>query len=538
MRGGKPDEMDREPIREKLEPRLPARAQAVVVGAGVIGCAVAREITRYTPDVVVLDKENDVACGASKANNAEVHSGIGEEAGTLKQRLNVRGNHMYEGFVQGLGVEFKRQGLLIVVTPRSVPPEVAESMNPQQLDELLRVKIPEGIVAYGEAAGIRGLRILSREEVLKKEPNVTPEAVSGVFDPNYGLVCPYKLTIALAEHAVMNGARFLLNTEVTGFRVEGDEVRGVITSRGEIATPLVINAAGVFADEVAEMAGAGGFRIHPRKGATLLFDRQVTSEYVRSSVALFRMPGMKKERSKGGGAMPTVEGNLQLGPTAVEVDDKYDTSISAEEIEEIFERFHYLLPDFPKDAVISAFSGVRAPTYEEDFVIEASNRVKGFVNVAGIQSPGLASAPAIVEMVMGFLHELGIPREPRPDFRHVRPATPRFAELDDQERDALIRKDPRWGNIICRCEYVTEAEVLAAIHSLIPATDMDGVKRRTRTGMGRCQGGFCGHRVAAILARELGRPVTEITKSGEGSPVYLAETKDFLRAERSGHGQG
>ncbi|MDI6873486.1 FAD-dependent oxidoreductase [Candidatus Solincola sp.] len=523
-------------LREKLNPELPASARVVVVGAGVIGCAIAREITRYTPDVVVLEKENDVACGASKANNAEVHSGIGEEVGTLKQKLNVRGNYMYDEFVAGLGVDFKRQGLLIVVTPRSVPPEVAEKMSPEQLDELLRVRIPEGIVAYGEAAGIKGLRVLSREEVLRREPNVTPEAVSGVFDPNYGLVCPYKLTIALAEHAVINGARVFLNTEVTGIRVEDGEVKGVITNRGEIAAPLVINAAGVFADEVAEMAGAGGFRIHPRKGATLLFDRQVTSEYVRSSVALFRMPGMKKERSKGGGAMPTVEGNLQLGPTAVEVEDKNDTSISAEEIEEIFERFHYLLPSFPREAVISAFSGVRAPTYEEDFVIEASDKVRGFVNVAGIQSPGLASAPAIVEMVMGFLHELGIPREPRPDFDPVRPATPRFAELDDRERDALIRKDPRWGNIVCRCEYVTEAEVLAAIHSLIPATDMDGVKRRTRTGMGRCQGGFCGHRVAAILARELGIPITEVTKSGGPSPLYLGETKDFLCSERVGHG--
>ncbi len=509
--------------------RLPPRAEVVVVGAGVIGCAIARELTRYTTDVVVLEKENDVACGASKANNAEVHSGIGEELGTLKQRLNVRGNSLYDEFVRGLGVEFKRQGLLIVVTPRSIPPEAAERMTDEEREELLKVRIPEGIVAYGEKAGIKGLRILSREEVLRREPNVTPEAVSGVFDPNYGLVCPYKLTIALAEHAVINGARIFLNTEVTGIRVEDGRVRGVVTERGEISTGIVVNAAGVFADEVADMAGAGGFRIHPRKGATLLFDREVTREYVRSSVALFRLPGMKKERSKGGGAMPTVEGNLQLGPTAVEVEDKYDTSVSAEEIEEIFERFHYLLPGFPRDAVISAFSGVRAPTFEEDFVIEASDRVHGFVNVAGIQSPGLASAPAIVEMVMGFLHDLGIPRRPRPDFDPVRPATPRFAELDDEQRDRLIRKDPRWGHIVCRCEFVTEAEVLAAIHSLVPATDLDGVKRRTRTGMGRCQGGFCGHRVAAILARELGIPITEVTKSGRGSPVYLGETKDFLR---------
>ncbi|MBC7246749.1 MAG: NAD(P)/FAD-dependent oxidoreductase [Actinobacteria bacterium] len=504
----------------------------VIVGGGITGCAIAREITRYTPDVVVLEKESDVACGASKANNAEVHSGIGEDAGTLKQKLNVRGNYLYDEFVRGLGVDFKRQGLIIVVTPRSVPEEAARQLSDEELRELLERKIPEGIVAYGEKAGIKGLRVLSRSEVLQREPNVTPEAVAGVFDPNYGLVCPYKLTIALAESAVINGARVFTNTEVTGIRVEDGRVRGVVTGRGEISTGLVVNAAGVFADEVAEMAGAGGFRIHPRKGATLLFDREVTSEYVRSSVALFRMPGMKKEHSKGGGAMPTIEGNLQLGPTAVEVEDKYDTSISAEEIEEIFERFHYLLPEFPREAVISAFSGVRAPTLEEDFVIEASDRVHGFINVAGIQSPGLASAPAIVEMVMGFLHEMGIPRNPRPDFDPVRPAVPRFAELSDDERDRLIREDPRWGHIVCRCEYVSEAEVVRAIHSLIPARDLDAVKRRTRVGMGRCQGGFCTHRVAAILARELGIPVTEVTKSGEGSAVFMGETKDILARGR------
>ncbi len=505
---------------------LPARAGMVVVGGGVIGCSIAREAARYTPDIVLLEKESDVACGASKANNAEVHSGIGEDAGTLKQKLNVRGNRMYDEFVRGLGVELKRQGMLIVVTQRTVPP--GRSLTEDMRMELLTRRIPEGIIAFGEKAGIRGLRTLTREEIFRREPHVTREAVAGVFDPTYGLISPYKLTIALAEHAVINGARIFLNTEVTGFRVEDGAVRAVITGRGEIATPLVVNAAGVFADEVADMAGAGGFKIHPRKGATLLFDRQVTAEYVKSSVAEFRLPGQKTTRSKGGGAMPTAEGNLQLGPTAVEVEDKYDTSIFAEEIEEIFERFHYLLPDFPRDALISAFSGVRAPTLEEDFVIGASETVRGFVNVAGIQSPGLASAPAIAEMVLDILHDLGLPREPRKDFDPVRPAPPKFSELTFAERNRLIREDPRWGHVICRCETVTEMEVVNAIRSIIPATNMDAVKRRTRTGMGRCQGGFCHNRVAAILARELGIPVTEVTKDGEGSPVFLGAAKDFL----------
>jgi glycerol-3-phosphate dehydrogenase len=510
---------------------FPARAGLVVVGGGVIGCSIAREAARFISDIVILEKESDVSCGTSKANNAEVHSGIGEDADTLKQKLNVRGNQLYDEFVRGLGVELKRQGLLIVVTQRTVPPGETGGLSEDERLDILTRRIPEGIIAYGEKAGIRGLRALTRDEVFRQEPNITREAVAGVFDPTYGLISPYKLTIALAEHAVINGAKVFTGTEVTGFKVEGGEVKAVITDRGEIATSLVVNAAGVFADEVADMAGAGGFVIHPRKGASLLFDRQVTAEYVHSSVAEFRMPGQKTSQSKGGGAMPTAEGNLQLGPTAIETGDKYDTSISAEEIMEIFERFHYLLPDFPRDALISAFSGIRAPTLEEDFVIGASEAVSGFVNVAGIQSPGLASAPAIAEMVMGILHDLGLPREPRTDFDPVRPAPPKFSELPHDERNRLIREDPRWGHVICRCETVTEMEVVNAIHSIIPATNMDAVKRRTRTGMGRCQGGFCHDRVAAILAQELGMPITAVTKDGEGSPVFLGEAKDFLAGE-------
>jgi glycerol-3-phosphate dehydrogenase len=510
---------------------LPPRAGLVIVGAGVIGCSIAREATRYTSDVVILEKESDVSCGTSKANNAEVHSGIGEDAGTLKQKLNVRGNQMYDEFVRGLGVEVKRHGMLIVVTPRAIPAEHAGSMTEAEREEILTIKLPEAIIAYGEKAGIKGLRMLTRDEIFRMEPNVTREAVAGVFDETYGLISPYKLTIALAEHAVINGARVFLDTAVTGFRMEDGGIKAVITDRGEIETSIVVNAAGVFADEVADMAGAGGFVIHPRKGATLLFDRQVTAEYVKSSVAEFKLPGQKTTQSKGGGAMPTDEGNLQLGPTAVETGDKYDTSISAEEIEEIFERFHYLLPDFPRDALISAFCGIRAPTLEEDFVIGASDAVHGFVNVAGIQSPGLASAPAIAEMVIGILHELGMPVVPRPEFDPVRPKPARFSQLSNAERDALIKEDPRWGHVICRCETVTEMEVLNAIHAVIPATNMDAVKRRTRTGMGRCQGGFCHNRVAAILAGELGIPITAVTKDGDGSPVFLGTAKDFLRGE-------
>ena len=514
---------------QKSEQGFPARAGVVIIGAGVTGCSIARELTKFTHDVVVVDKEIDVSDETTKANNAEVHSGIGEKLGTLKQRLNVRGNAMYDEFVEGLGVDFQRQGLLIVVTPRSLPENVTRWL-PESVADFIHARIlPRVIMSSGKRKGIPGLRVVGREEILRLEPHVTKSALAGVFDQTYGMVAPYKLTIALAELAVINGAKMLLDTEVTGVRVEGGKVRGVVTNRGPIEAPIVVNAAGVWSDKVADMAGSGGFKIHARKGASLLFDRDVTRDYVRSSVSEFRM--RRATKSKGGGAMPTLEGNLQLGPTAIDVEDRYDTSISAEEIEEIFDRFYYLLPDFPRKALISAFSGIRAAADDEDFHIGASETALGFVNVAGIQSPGLASAPAIAEMAMGILHGLGVPREKRPDYDPVRPAPPRFAVLDSDERDRLIKEDPRYGRVICRCETVTEAEVVKAIHGVIPATTMDAVKRRTRVGMGRCQGGFCGYRVAEILARELGVPVTEITKNGPGSEVFVGETKGLLRAE-------
>ncbi len=505
---------------------LPASAEVVVVGGGVVGCAIARELTRFTPDVVVLEKENDVADATSKANNAMVHSGMGEKKGTLKARLNVRGNRMYGRFVEGLHVDFQRDGMFIVITPRSLSYPWLRRIPTWMVRHWMRVYLPWVLIIYGRGKGLRGLKKVRGKKLLALEPNLNPEVLAGIYDPNYGRISPYKLTIALAEHAVINGARICLNTEVTGVRVEDGEVCGVITDRGEIATRLVVNAAGCFADDVARMAGADGFRIHARKGATLLFDKEA-STIVNHTISELRVP--LAGHSKGGGLMPTVDGPLQLGPTAVEVEDKYDTSVSREEIDWILDRFLYLIPTFTKSSVICAFTGVRAPTEEEDFVIEPSDKVKGWVNAAGMQSPALASTPAIAELVLGFLQNMGVSRTPRTDFDPVRPANPVFSKLSDEERQKLVEEDPRWGHVICRCEHVTEAEIINAIHGIVPATTVDAVKRRTRAGMGRCQGGFCGPRVSAILARELGIPVTEVTKDGEGSALFCCESKDLLR---------
>ncbi|MHB8780309.1 MAG: FAD-dependent oxidoreductase [Candidatus Geothermincolia bacterium] len=504
---------------------LPERATAVVIGGGVVGCSIARELTRYTPDVVILEKECDVADATSKANNAMVHSGMGEKKGTLKARLNVRGNAMYEEFIEGLGVDFKREGMYIVITPRSLSYPWLDKVPGPIVRHWMRAYLPWVLIAYGRGKGLRGLKKVRGKKMLELEPQLNPNILAAIHDPNYGVISPYKLTIALAEHAIINGAKLFLDTEVTGIRVEEGRVQGVQTPRGEIKTSIVVNAAGCFADEVAAMAGCCDFKIHPRKGATVLIDKDL-SGIVKHTVSELRVP--LAGHSKGGGLMPTIDGPLQLGPTAIEVDDKYDTSVSAEEIDWIFDRFLYLLPGFDRKGVITVFTGVRAPTEQEDFVIGASGKVRGFVNAAGMQSPALASAPAIAELVLGYLHELGIPSSEREDFDPVRPAAPSFAKSSDEERKRLVAEDPRWGHVICRCEHVTEAEIVNAIHSIVPATTVDGIKRRTRAGMGRCQAGFCGPRVAAILARELGIPETEVTKDGAGSELFCAEAKGLL----------
>ncbi len=506
---------------------LPASAEVVVIGGGVIGSAIARELTKYTPDVVIIEKENDVADGTSKANNAMVHSGMGEEFGKLKQQLNVKGNAMYDDFVRGLNVEFWRNGMLVLFTPRSFSDEIAASMTPEQIHQALAVDIPTLLVKDGVKKGIPGQRLVQREELFQLEPHVNPDTLVAMLDPTYGIVNPYKLTIALAENAVMNGARVVLNTQVTDILLENGSVSAVVTDRGTIKARYVVNAAGLFADKVARMVGDDSFKIHPRKGATLLFDKDLVGGLVRHSIAMARVPPDK--HTKGGGVFPTVDGNIQFGATAAEVDDKYDTSVTAEEIERMFDRYPYMVPDFPTSAVISAFTGVRAPTAEEDFVIGPVEGAFGFVNAAGMQSPALASSPAIAEMVVGILHEMGVTSERRESWSGERPVCPIFSRLTSKDRESLIKGDERWGHVVCRCETVTEAEVANAIHGIIPATTMDAIKRRTRVGMGRCQGGFCGPRVAAILARELSIPVNEVTKDGEGSELFCCDSKDLLR---------
>ncbi|HHC18861.1 MAG TPA: FAD-dependent oxidoreductase, partial [Euryarchaeota archaeon] len=372
---------------------------------------------------------------------------------------------------------------------------------------VLKYILPAIIKLKGATNGVKGIKIVRGRKIWELEPYATKDAVAAVYIPSTGIVDPYEVTVALIENAKMNGVDVHLRTEVVGFIKEDDMVKGVVTNKGTFLCRYVVNAAGVYADEIAELAGAREYTIHPRKGVEILFDKEV-GEYVRHCLAEIRLPTPK--RTKGGGINPTVHGNIIWGPTATEIPDKEDTSVKKEEIELILTRYSTIIPDFPKNKIIRYFAGVRAPTFTEDFIIRPAKWVKNFLHVAGIQSPGLASAPAIAEYAVECLKNMGLKLVEKHDFNPHRNPIPRVSEMTLEELEKKIKEDPKWGNIVCTCEMVSEAEIIEAIKR--GATTVDAIKRRTRAGMGTCQGGYCTLRVAEILSRELGIPLTDILK--------------------------
>ncbi len=474
----------------------------IIVGAGITGCGIARELSRYDLKILVVDKEEDVCCGTSKANNGMVHSGYEPKPGTLKAKLNVRGVELYPDWASELGFKFIRTGSMVAAFGEEEIPALKQ------------------LLERGKTNGVPGIEIISGDEARRKEPNLNREIIAVLWTPSAGYIEVQQVVLGLAENAVANGVRFLLGAEVTGITVEDGKVCGVVTTHGHFRSRYVINAAGVYADKVAEMAGAREFTIHPRRGTLIIFDKRLGKHI---SCFIGAIPG---EFTKGGGPMTTPDGNPLWGPSAIEIPDKEDTATSADEIHQVIEKDLRFIPNFPVNTVITYFAGNRPATYTEDFFIEASAKVHGFINVAGIQSPGVASSPAIAEMVLNIIKGFEPLRE-RQDFNPYRPRFIPFRERTHAEQAELIAQDNRFGHVICRCEHVTEAEIIHAIHGPIPARNLDAVKRRTRAGMGRCQGGFCGPRVTAILARELGVPVTTITKKGPGSELFAGSLEEI-----------
>lgn len=477
-----------------------------VIGGGVVGCAIARELTRWKLSVALLEKEHDLALHASSRNDGMVHPGIDLHRGTLKQKYNARGNAMYDTVCAELGVPFQRTGQILCLA--------------QKWAKYLLPITP----LYWRSMGVP-CEYLSRAQVLAREPGLSEKVQCGLSFPTAGIVCPYGLTIAYGENAVDNGAQLFLDTAVTGMQVEGGEIRRILTNRGGFSARVVVNAAGVFSDEVAAMAGDRFFTIHPRKGTNSILDKKAAGQ-VATIASMLGTADTKKAHTKGGGIVSTVDGNLLVGPDAVETPDREDFSTARASVENTFGRQAKALPTLSTGDIITYFTGVRAPTYEEDFVIGPGRATRNILHAAGIQSPGLTAAPAIAQDLAQMAVELLGGAEKNEAFDPVRRPIPRAAELPEAERQALIAADPDYGVIVCRCEEVSRGEILAALRRSVPCDTVDGVKRRVRPGMGRCQGGFCGPLVAGIIAKEKGVPLQEVNKSGAGSWIVCRETKE------------
>lgn len=472
------------------------KADVAVIGGGIIGAAVARALSRYKLDVVLLEAETDVAMGTSKANSAILHAGFDATPGSWKAKLNVRGNELYRQLAEELKLHIEWTGSLVVAKDQA---EMAG------IEELL---------FRGRQNGVNGLQVLNKQEVLAREPNLSPDIAGALWAPTAGVICPFGATFAFAENAIMNGVTLLRETPATEIVVENGRVSGVNTSQGMIAATFVVNAAGVQADAIARLAGDDSFTIQARKGEYILFDRSV-----RNLVNSVIFPAPSKI-SKGILIAPTVHGNLFIGPDAETIEDKTDVAATSGGMERVITGARRLVPALPLHAAITQFSGLRAAAAEGDFILRESEVARGLVHAAGIQSPGLTAAPAIAEVVVDMLAGAGLTLIDKEEFTPANPAKPTFQEVSWQQRAELIASNPLFGRVICRCETVTEAEIVAAIHSPCGGRTVDGVKRRTRAGSGRCQGGFCGPKVTAIIARELGIPVTEVRKDSRYSQLF------------------
>lgn len=471
-----------------------------IIGAGVIGCSIARELSKYELKICVVEKGSDLATGASKANSGIVHAGYDAKPGTLKAKLNVQGNAMFDKLAKDLDFPFKRNGSLVLCFEEKDLPQLEELKN------------------RGQENGVLEIHLLDREQVRKLEPNLSDRVVGALYIPSGGIVCPYEMTIALGENAFSNGVEFSLETEVKAIH---RQEKGFIitTNQGEIETKLIINAAGVFADQINNMVSEKKISIVPRKGEYCLFDKTVGKMVTRT---LFQLP---TKMGKGILVTPTVDGNLLVGPNAVELEDKEDVTTSQQGMDEILTKASLSIAKIPMGQIITAFSGLRAHSTGNDFIIGEAEDVKDFINVAGIESPGLSSAPAIARMVEDLIREKMNPQE-KESFNPKREGIPKFREMTNEERRELIAKDAAYGKIVCRCETITEGEIINAIKRPLGARNLDGIKRRTRAGMGRCQSGFCSNKVVEILARELNMPRTEITKFAGNSALLAGKIKE------------
>ena len=470
-----------------------------VIGAGVVGGMIARKLSSYNLKVCIIEKQNDVAMGATKANSAIVHAGFDAAEGSLKAMLNVKGSEMFPQVAKELGVKYINNGSIVI------------GFNDEDratIDELL---------VRGTKNGVKNLCIIEREELKKLEPNISENVVCALYAPTGAITCPYELTVAAIGNAMDNGVDLELNFGVEEINDNGDFYT-IKSGDKTVDAKYVVNAAGLYSDEIASMVGDNSFKISPRRGEYILLDKEC-GKLVNTTV--FKTPG---KMGKGILVSPTVDGNLLTGPTSVNIEDKCDNSTTSKGFADIIREANENINGIPFNKTITSFCGLRAAGDTGDFII--NNNVKNFINVAGIESPGLSASPAIAEMVAELLEKAGLKLTENKNFNPIRKPAHAFREASMEEKNRMIKENPSYGKIVCRCETVTEGEILEAIRTNPKPRDLDGVKRRTRAQMGRCQGGFCGPQIVEMLAKELGIAYEDVTKFGGNSVMNVGKTKD------------
>ena len=471
-----------------------------IIGSGIVGASIFRELTKYNLKVVVLEKENDVSMGSSKANSAIVHAGYDPEPGTLMAKYNVEGNKMFDKLCKDLSVPFKRNGSLIL------------AFNDEDLETI------KALEERGNINGVEGLKILSKEEVLSLEPHLNEEVIGALYAPTGGIVGIYELTIALMENGIDNGGELRLNSKVVNIEKNDENFKIFLENDDIIETKFVVNAAGLHSDEIHAMVAEKDFHIVPRKGEYFLLDKNQGRMFERT---LFQCPG---KLGKGILVTPTVHGNLLVGPDAQDTEDKDFVRTTSENLDFIRGTSTRTTKKINFRESIRNFAGLRAISDRGDFILEEAKGVKGFIDVAGIKSPGLTSAPAMALDVVKLLEKSGLELIKNENFNGIRKQI-HFMELSMEEKMEVIKKDKRYGRIICRCENITEGEIVDSINRTLGATTLDGVKRRCRPGCGRCQGGFCGPRVQEIISREKGIDIETIDLDRKNSYILNGRTK-------------
>lgn len=472
---------------------------AAIIGAGVIGCAIARELSKYSLKACVIERNDDVCEGTSKANSGIIHAGFDARPGTLKAKMNVRGNAMMDQLAKELDIPFVRNGSLVVRT------------QDQERDVL------ERLLEQAATNQVPDVRILNRDALIAIEPNLSDDVVEALYAPTGGIVCPFHMTIAFAENAHENGVEFFLNTKVTNIR-KVDAHFIIDTTNGTFSSNIVVNAAGVYADDINNFVSDDALHITARRGEYMLLDK-AAGDHVTHTI--FQLP---RKLGKGVLVTPTIHGNLLVGPTASDIEDKDSVATTAEYLDSLGPSASQAVKNLPLRQVITSFAGLRAHEACGDFILGEADDVGGFFNAAGIASPGLSSAPAIGEFLAKQIADK-LDLQPNTNFNPIRKGILCPDTLSIAERNELIKKFPAYGNIICRCEMITEGEILDAIHRPLGARTLDAVKRRTRAGMGRCQSGFCSPKVMEILVRETSLPMTEISKHGAASTYVVGTNK-------------